>query len=315
MPLDPQVEALLNKWAAMGMQPRHTLPVAEVRTQAITSAATLAGEKEPVKQVEDREIPGPEGNIPIRIYTPEGDGPFPIVVYFHGGGWVLSSIETHDSICRTLTNVATCIVVSVNYRLAPEHKFPAAVEDGYAATSWVAENAASINGDSTRIAVGGDSAGSNIAAVVALMARDKDGPHLVYQLLVYPIMDYLPDTPSYEENAEGYYLTKADMLWFWNHYLSSETQGKHPYASPLQAASLKSLPPAFVITAEFDPLRDEGEMYAARLREAGVPVIVKHYNGMIHGFFNMAGVLDQGKKARIDAGLALRAAFGNKQRQ
>ena len=196
------------------------------------------------------------------------------------------------------------------HRLAPEHKYPAAPGDCYAATRWVAEKADRFNGDPTRIAVGGDSAGGNLAAVVTLIACDRGGPKLAYQLMIYPITNYSFDTPSYQENAKGYSLTKDDMIWFWDHYLPIEDDGKHPYASPLQAQDLSNLPPAIVITAEFDPLRDEGEQYADRLQEAGNQVTVMRYNGMIHGFFGIGAVVDQGKQAIEDAAAGLRSAFG-----
>jgi acetyl esterase len=236
-----------------------------------------------------------------------------LLVYFHDGGWVFGNLDVHDPVCRALTNAAGSITVAVDYRLAPEHKYPAAPEDCYAATRWVAENADSFNGDPTRIAVGGDSAGGNLAAVVTLMARDRGGPNLAYQLMVYPITNYSFDTPSYHENAEGYSLTKDDMVWFWEHYLPSKDEGKRPYASPLQAHDLSNLPPAIVITAEYDPLRDEGEMYADRLQEAGNKVTVKRYHGMIHGFFGMGAMIDQGKLVVNDVATALRSAFGNEE--
>jgi acetyl esterase len=263
-----------------------------------------------VANVVDRHVPGPAGTIPVRVYTPAGQAPFPVLVYFHGGGWVIGSVETYDVLCRALTNAAGCIVVSVDYRLAPEHKFPAAAEDAYAAAKWVATNAAAVAGDAARIAIGGDSAGGNLAAVVALMARDRGAPSLVHQLLVYPVTDAACATVSYRENADGYLLTKAAMHWFWDHYTRSDTDRNQVYASPLRAPTVRGLPPALVITAEFDPLRDEGEAYAARLREAGVPVTVTRYEGMIHGFFGMAAVFDQGKQAIAQAAAALREAFG-----
>jgi acetyl esterase len=247
--------------------------------------------------------------MPTRIYMPYGTGPFPVLVYLHGGGWVIGDLEAYDATCRALTNAAGCLVVAMEYRLAPEHKFPAAPEDCYAATCWVAANAAAIGGDPRRIAVGGDSAGGNLAAVVAQMARDRGGPALVYQLLVYPVTNYGYDTASYEENAEGYLLTRNAMVWFWNHYLRSAADGNNPLASPLRASDLRDLPPAMVLTAEFDPLRDEGEAYAMRLQEAGVPVTLKRYTGTIHGFFSLDAVLDQGKQAMADAAAALRTIF------
>jgi acetyl esterase len=254
-------------------------------------------------------IPGADGEISVRVYTPEGTGPFPVLVYYHGGGWVIGNLDAYDPTCRALTNAARCVVVSIEYRLAPEHKFPAAPEDCYAALQWVGANADGINGDPMRIAIGGDSAGGNLTAVVAQMSRDRGGVRPVYQLLVYPVTDHGYDTPSYRENADDYLLTKDAMVWFWNHYLGSESDGNSPLASPLRADNLRDLPPALVITAEFDPLRDEGEAYAAKLRDAGVPVMLTRYDGMIHGFFSLGAVLDQGKNAMAEAAAGLRAAF------
>ncbi|MGI8552278.1 MAG: alpha/beta hydrolase [Dehalococcoidia bacterium] len=308
MPLDPQAQALLQQMAAAGGPPLEQMTVQQARELSV-AMKDLGGPPEPLPKVEDRMIPGPAGEIPVRIYTPEGTGPFPVLVYFHGGGWVIGSIETHDAAVRALAKAAGCIAVSVDYRLAPEHKFPTAAEDGYAATRWVAENAASFGGDPARIAVAGDSAGGNLSAVVALMARDRRGPHLVYQALIYPVTDHSYETASYRENAEGYLLTKSSMVWFWDHYLNNEADGRNPYASPLQATDLHSLPPALVVTAEFDPLRDEGEAYARRLHEAGVPVIQRRYDGLIHGSFQMAGVLEQGARMLHETATALRTAF------
>ena len=290
------------------MPPLNAMPVAEARAAAMALGG-MTGPPETVAHVEDRTIPGPAGQIPVRIYTPTGRPPFPLLVYFHGGGWVIGNLETHDGVCRALTNAAACIVVSVDYRLAPEHPFPAAPEDSYAATQWVAANAAAIGGDPTRIAVGGDSAGGNLTAVVALVARDRGAPPLCFQLLVYPVTDAACDTASYRDNADGYFLTRDMMGWFWNHYAAQRSARENPYASPLRAASLKGLPPALVITAEFDPLRDEGEAYAARLRDAGVAAQLTRYDGMIHGFFGMGSMLDQAKTAIAQAAAALRSAF------
>jgi acetyl esterase/lipase len=308
MPLDPQVKTLLDQVAAMGAPELHTLSVAEARV-ALAAMAALQGEPQSVARVENRALPGPAGEIPVRIYSPAGHAPLPVLVYFHGGGWVLGNLDSHDGVCRSLANAAGCIVVSVDYRLAPEHKFPAAADDSYHATLWVAANAAAIGGDPNRVAIGGDSAGGNLTAVVALIARDRGKPALVHQLLIYPATDAAYDTASCRENAAGYFLTKDAMHWFWNHYLPSTDRGREPYASPLRAESLQGLPPALVITAEFDPLRDEGEAYAARLREAGVPVTLTRYDGMVHGFFGMGALLDQAKTAVAEAAGALRAAF------
>lgn len=307
MPVDPEVQALLDMMAAIGTPALNTLSPEDAR-KVMELFAELSGLiPEPVARVEDRLIPSPTGQIPVRVYIPQGSGPFPVLVFFHGGGWVLNSIETYDEFCRALTNAASCIVVSVGYCLAPEHKFPAAAKDCYAATKWVAQNANAIGGDPTRVAVGGDSAGGNLAAVVALIARDRGYPPLVYQMLIYPVTNFAFDTPSYRENAEGYFLTRDDMVWFWNLYLQIEADGHNPYASPLQAEDLRGLPPALVITAEFDPLRDEGEAYAARLRGAGVSAVCTRYSGMIHGFLSMP--CEKGKKARDEAAAALRLAF------
>jgi acetyl esterase len=308
MPLNPQAKAFLDQAAATGAPPLNSLPVAEARQ--VLKSLFVPEQKEAIQKVEDRKIPGPSGHqIPVRIYTPAGTAPFPLLVYFHGGGWVLGDIESHDGTSRELANKAGCIVVSVDYRLAPEHKFPAAPEDCYAATKWVALNAASFGGDPTRIAVGGDSAGGNLAAAVAQMAADRGAPGLVHQLLIYPVTNYAFDTPSYRENGDGYLLTRDMMQWFWKQYLSTDEDGKTAYASPMQAREVRRVAPAFVITAEFDPLRDEGEAYAARLKEAGVPVEVKRYDGAIHGFFNLGHVMDQGKQVMADAVARLKAAF------
>ena len=308
MPLDPQAQGFLEQLAAAEAPPLHELSVEDAR-QVIVELFGTKENLEAVGKVEDRMIPGADGEIPVRVYTPEGAGPFPILVYFHGGGWVIGNLDAYDPTCRALTNAARCVVVSVEYRLAPEYKFPAAPEDCYAALQWVGANAASINGDPARIAIGGDSAGGNLTAVVAQMSRDRGGVSPVYQLLVYPVTDHRYDTSSYRENADDYLLTKDAMVWFWNHYLRSEADGNSPLASPLRADNFRDLPPALVMTAEFDPLRDEGEAYAAKLRDAGVPVTLSRYDGMIHGFFSLGAVLDQGKNAIAEAAAGLRTAF------
>jgi acetyl esterase len=308
MPLDPQAKAFLDQLAAANAPPLSDLPVDAARLAA-DALFSAQGAVEPVARVENRGIPGPAGEIPIRVYTPEGTGPFPVLVYVHGGGWVICGLDSHDPPCRALANAVPCLVVSVDYRLAPEHKFPAAADDAYAATRWVAEHAAELGGDPRRVAVGGDSAGGNLAAVVALMARERGGPRLVHQLLVYPVTDAGLDTASYRENGDGYFLTRDTMAWFWGHYLRSRADVEDPHASPLRARDLAGLPPALVITAEYDPLRDEGEAYAARLRAAGVPVRTTRYPGMIHGFFGMLATFDQARTAIDESASALRAAF------
>lgn len=307
MGLDPQVKFILEQMEAAGAPPMHELSPEEAR--ATTDFSALAGVPEEVGKVENRTIPGPGGDIPVRIYTPKGQGPFAALVYYHGGGWVIGDLDTVDVPCRLLTNIANCVVISVDYRMAPEHKFPAAADDSYAAAKWVVKNGPSIQVDPQRVAVGGDSAGGNLAAVVSLMARDKKEISLAYQMLIYPVTNHSYETASYSENADGYLLTQDSMVWFWNHYLRNEEDGKNPYASPLQAADLSGLPPAFVVTAGFDPLRDEGEAYAKRLREAGVSVEATRYDEMIHGFFWMPGVIEQGKKCIGQAAMALKRAL------
>jgi acetyl esterase len=309
MPLDPQAKAFLEQIAAMAAPPLHALPIADARALVRAMAGMSDAHDIPLAKVDDRAIPGPGGSIPVRVYTPEGHGARPLLVYFHGGGWVLGDLDTHDSVCRELAHGAGCVVTSVDYRLAPEHKFPAAADDCYAAIVWAAANAAALGADATRIAIGGDSAGGNLTCVTALQARDRGGPALCFQLPIYPVTNHAFDTPSYRENATGYLLETDAMAWFWGHYLAADRDGEHPYASPLRAADFRGLPPAFVITAELDPLRDEGEAYAQRLREAGVPTELRRYDGMIHGFFGMSAIMDTAKSAVADASAALRRAF------
>ena len=306
MPLDPQAQAVLDQLAALNLPPNHTVTPSEARANAKLRPSVPGPE---VSTVEGRVIPGPGGDVPVRIYTPAGAGPFPVLVWFHGGGMVLGDLDTADGTARHLCVGAGCVVVSVDYRLAPEHKFPAAPEDCYAATEWVSKNAASIDVDANRMALGGDSAGGNLATVVALMSRDRGGPSLVFQLVVYPMVDRDFNTESYRSNADGYLLTRDSMIWYWNHYLGAEADTTNPYAVPLQAKDLGRLPSALIITAEYDPLRDEGDAYADRFRAAGVPTVSSRYDGMIHGFFGMSAVLDKGKQAMSEASAALTAAF------
>jgi acetyl esterase len=307
MPLDPIVKMMIDATADLNLPPWETLTPDEVRAQM--RARPQIGKPEDVARVEDRSIPGPNGPIPVRIYQPEGEAPFPLLVYFHGGGWVIGDIESHDMLCRSLANASGCVVASVDYRLSPEHKYPVPLDDCYAATKYFAEHAAEFNGDPSRLAVGGDSAGGNLATVVSLIARDRGGPTIGFQLLVYPVIDFNFNTPSYRDNAEGYFLTANLMKWFWNHYLRTDADGAQPDASPMRADSLRGLPPALVITAEFDPLRDEGEAYAAKLLDAGVSVSVHRYDGMLHNFILMAAILPQARAAIDEAALAIRNAF------
>jgi acetyl esterase len=305
--LDPQAKAVLDAMAPM--PDLGSVDLALLRGGMESQALLSPGAPEPVAKVEERRIPGPAGAIRVRIYTPRGRGPHPVLIYFHGGGFVLCSLDTHDGTCRSLANGAGVLVVSVDYRLAPEHRFPAAPEDCYAAAQWAARSAAEIGGDPSRVAVGGDSAGGNLAAVVSLMARDRGGPRLRFQLLIYPVTDCAFGTASYRENAEGYFLTTAMMKWFWGQYLADPAAGAQAYASPLRARDLSGLPPALCITAGYDPLRDEGEAYAKRLAEAGVAATLSRYDGMFHGFFGMSAQLDAAKRAVGEASDALRKAL------
>ncbi len=295
--------------AEAGAVPLYTLTLAQARAADLADIQAAAGDPEPVAAVAERTIPGPGGDLVIRIYRPDRPGPLPVLVYFFGGGWVLGTIDTSDAICRSLTNTAGCATISVGYRLAPEHKFPAAVDDCFAAVSWVASHAAELGLDPARIAVGGDSAGGNLAAAVTLLARDHGGPALAHQLLVYPNTDYRADTASRRENTDPLLFNQTSVGWYWGHYLADEADGEHPLASPLRATDHSGLPPATVLTAEYDPLRDEGEQYAAALMAAGVPVELTRYAGMVHGFFAMAGVLDTSTRALAHAAARLRAAF------
>jgi len=303
----PEVRALLESLEAAGAPPVESLPVEQARSAAREGLTPWEGPKQPVARTQDLRIPGPEGEIPVRVFTPEGPGPFPGLVYFHGGGWVLCDLETHDRVCRAIARQAGAVVVAVDYRLAPEHKFPAAVVDGYAATGWVAANAERLGIDARRVAVGGDSAGGSLSAVIALKCRDAGGPALALQVLVYPVTNLASfDTPSYTEFAEGHFLTRAEMEWFRGHYLAKPEEGLSPDASPLLAQDLRGLPPALVITAECDPLRDEGEAYARRLAEAGVQVTCTRYSGMIHPFFSLPGGLEGGRRAIEQVAAAVR---------
>jgi len=253
-----------------------------------------------IGMVRDLTADGPPGPIPLRVYRPAGvpaSTPLAVLVFFHGGGWVIGDLETHDVLCRQLTAGSGVSVVSVDYCLAPEHKFPAAVDDAWAATRWVVAHAGELAVDASRLAVGGDSAGGNLAAVVALLARGKGAPAIAVQVLIYPVADLVGETRSYRDFAEGYLLTREGMRWFIAHYLTAEAEAVDWRASPLRAQSLAGLPPALIVTAGFDPLRDEGEAYAERLREAGVRVDSVCYGGMIHGFVPMGRLLDTAGRA------------------
>jgi acetyl esterase len=303
VPLDPQVRDLLER-LVVGRPALNTLPVDVGRRAYAESSAKLIPKPAGPLDVADRVIQGPAGPLRVRIYRPPQDAaPRPLVVFFHGGGWVVCDLDTHDALCRRLALGADAVVVSVDYRLAPEHRFPAAPDDCAAATRWAVANAASLGADPRRVVLAGDSAGGNLACAVTLRLRDEGGPRLRGQLLVYPVTDHwTAGFPSYAEFAEGYGLTRDVMAWFWDHYLGGpvDTSGVAALsvqAAPLRAPELRGLPPALVLTAECDVLRDEGEAYAARLREAGVAATLERCAGMHHGFFNWGGVLDGADRA------------------
>ena len=310
MPLDPQAKAYLDKVAAIGLSALDTVPVAQGRADRIALQKRMAGPIEPVAHVANRTIPGPASEIPVRVYRPGDGASYPILVYLHGGGWVVGNLDSHDVICRALANMADCVVLSVDYRMSPEVRFPAPLDDCFAATVWASKHGAEIGGDGDRIAVGGDSAGGNLAAAVALQARDRGGPRIAYQLLIYPVTEAAFETESYVANAEGYGLTRAAMIWFWDQYVVDPEHRRNPYAAPLLAADLTGLPPAIVITAEYDVLRDEGIAYAKRLAADGVAVEERHDAGMIHGFVSQMAHIDRGREAMAQAAASLKKAFG-----
>jgi len=309
MPVTPEVQTILDLLAAVD-----DVPIEEMTPQAMREAYAMlnaTGSKAEMASVTDRTVPGRGGDIPVRVYVPTTEpGPRPVLVYFHGGGWVIGDLETHDSTVRALASGSGATVVSVDYRLAPEHPFPAPLDDCLAAVRWVADHGAEIDVDPARLAVAGDSAGGNLAAAVALALRDT-GPALRAQVLVYPVTDGTLGEPSMDENGDGYFLTKATMAWFWDHYMGDRDRATEPTASVLHAPdeALAGLPPALVITAEFDPLRDEGEAYASRLAAAGADVTTSRYDGMIHGFFSMGDFVPEGKAAIDEASEMLRAAL------
>lgn len=310
MALDAELRALAEQRGRDGVRPLYELSLAEARAADLASIKADRGEAEPVGEVCDLRVPGAEGDLDARLYRPTGGGSLPLLVYFFGGGWTLGNLETCDGICRRLCAGARCIVVSVAYRLAPEHKFPAAPRDCHAATSWLADNAAALGADPARVAVAGDSAGGNLAAAVTLLAR-AGGPALTCQVLVYPNTDYRADTASMRENTDPSFFNSRSVAWYWGHYLADPADGANPLAAPLRADDLSGLPPALVLSAEYDPLRDEGEAYARRLREAGVPVELIRYDGMAHGFFTMTGMLPASRMATARVVDFVGTAFGS----
>ncbi len=315
MALDPQVRHVLELIKLRGLPQFHEQPPAASRAQYEETAPVLAMPPADMARVSDRTIPGPDGNqIPLRIYSPrprEGEK-LPVLVYLHGGGWVVGSLDTHDSICRALARRADCIVVSVDYRMAPEHPFPAAPDDCHTALRWVAENAATFGGDAARLAVGGDSAGGNLAAVAALDCRDRGGPALALQLLVYPVTADNLDSASCHAFATDHVLTRETMQWFIAHYTGGTPAAGNPRYAPLLADDLSGLAPAHVMVAGYDPLRDEGIAYATRLMEAGNTVTLVNHAGMVHGFFGMGALIDEAYSATDQAARALQRAWGGR---
>ena len=309
MPLHPQAQQVIEATRALGLPPNHTVTPAEARANA---AQRPRGTGPEVAKVEDRSVPGPAGPVPVRIYTPEGDGPFPILVWYHGGGWVIGDLESADGTSRHLCVSSGNLVVSVDYRLAPEAKYPEPFDDCYVATLWASANAESLGGVGGVVSVGGDSAGGNLAAAVSIKAAQTGDVRVSHQLLVYPVTDNDFGTGSYADNGTGYNLEREGMMWYWDQYLADPSQASDPLAAPLRLASdfanADALARSFTITAEFDPLRDEGEAYARHLKKLGVPSTAKRYAGMIHGFFGMASVMDTAREAMNDAGEFLRGA-------
>lgn len=306
--LDPQTEALLETLGEGITPPTYTLSVEEGRK--MLDDLFVDEDPEPVGGVLETEIQGPEEPIPLNIYAPEGEGPFPVLVFSHGGGWVRGSLEGYDGLCRKITNRAEALVVSVDYRCAPEHPFPAGFEDCYAATKWAAEHAGALGGEPDRLAIGGDSAGGNLTAAVALAARDRDGPEFDHQVLIYPAgnppaVNWLD---SYDENATGYLLELDSVEWYLDQYCDPADYGNQ-YAFPLRARDFSGLPPATVITAGFDPIRDEGIEFADRLQDAGVGVDHLHYESQIHAFISLYEHLDDGEEAIEELSANLKSAF------
>ena len=308
--LHPQIQRVLQIMAEANLKPIEAMTPAEARAQMEATARSRKAEPLPVARVAERMVPGPAGGIRLRLYWPNAAAPAPVIVYYHGGGHVIGSLDTHDLIARNLCAGTEALVASVDYRMGPEHKFPAAVEDSFAALKWVHAHANELGADPDRIGVHGDSAGANLAAVVALMARDAGTPNLRLQSLVYPVADYGLTGDSYEKFAEGYgLLTRQAMVWFRNHYLRSPRDAEDWRASPIRVATLAGVAPAIVVTAECDVLHDDGERYAEALGRAGVPVEYKEYPGMIHAFFGMVPVVDDAMNAQRAVWAAFKQAF------
>jgi acetyl esterase len=309
MPMDPILQMMTDNAKQAGRSGGLRSGTVEEARAGYDAMAAAGGEAPELAKVEDRTIPGPAGELPVRIYTPLGDGPFPVVVFYHGGGFTIGSLTSHDPVARRIAAEAEAIVVAVDYRLAPEHRFPAAAEDAFAALQWVAANASSFGGDGSRLAVAGDSAGGNLSAVACLMARDAGGPAVRFQALIYPTTDARGEYPSVKENGDSIFLSSDSMQWFYEQYGTGDDMKLDWRASPILASDLSNLPPSLIITAEYDTLRDEGEAYGEALRAAGNDVTVRRYDGMTHVFFQLWGVLDAAKEAMTETTTALRTAL------
>jgi acetyl esterase len=309
--LDPDASAVFKAFQEAGRPPYETVTPAEARELYLKGRLVTNPEPPELKSVRSLAIPAPHGSIAARMYTPlklrEAKGLAPCLVFFHGGGWVIGDLDSHDVVCRKLADEAQLIVFAVDYRLAPEHKFPAAVEDAITATKWIASNARQFGLDAARLSIGGDSAGGNLAAVVAIAARDGNGPPISGQVLIYPAIDFAMSHGSHSEPETSILLTHSVIRWFRDHYLTGAADVHDWRASPARASSLIGLPPAYVLTAGADPLRDEGDEYAERLKQAGVAVTYRHFPGQFHGFFTMGKLLQQANVAVTEIGAWLRA--------
>jgi acetyl esterase len=306
--LDPEIQPIVDLMEAAPGPPAHLVPIAQARAAHDLETAEMSGPGEEVAEVREVSVPGPGGPIRVRLYRPLDDRPLPLVAYLHGGGWVMGTIDAFDPLCRALANASGALIASIDYRLAPEHPFPAAPDDARAAVRWLAANAEELGADPARLGIAGDSAGGNIAAVTARRLRDEGGPPLRFQALIYPACDSALDTPSYRENGSGFGLDPESVKRYWQLYLDG-ADGRQPDASPLQAPDLAGLPPAFVLTVHHDVLRDEGESYARALEAAGVPVTLRRYDGAVHGFFRWLARAELARRAVAEVGAALRAGL------
>jgi acetyl esterase len=309
--LDPEIQPIVDLIEAAPGPPAHLVPVEQARAAHDRETAVMSGPGEQVAEVRELELPGPGGAIRIRLFRPLGtddDDALPLVAYLHGGGWVLGTLDAFDPLCRALANASGALIASIDYRLAPEHPFPAAPDDARAALRWLAAHAGELGGDPARLAIAGDSAGGNLASVTARRLRDEGGPALRMQALIYPVCDSALNTPSYRENTVGFGLSAQSMKRYWDLYLDG-ADGRHPDASPLRAGDLAGLPPAYVLTVRHDVLRDEGEAYARALQDAGVPVTLRRYDGAVHGFFRWLAKAELARRAVADVGAALRSGL------